>query len=94
MRTGDDLLANDDLFWKAYVKIICLKVDRRERTFSIMRCMTIRQFWLLREGILRELKNRNALCEGDGEFVFVRHSDCDAANSETYTTGTHYRNRI
>lgn len=78
MRTVDE-----DLFWKAYVRIICLKVNKQERTFSIMRCMNIRQFWLLREGVLRELKNRNALCEEPEGFVFVTHEECSASATET-----------
>lgn len=64
----------NSIFWKATTRVLCLKINIREKAVMMTRYMTIGEFWRLRASILEEVKYKN-LVEGNiaNEFQLINH---------------------
>ncbi|XP_047135729.1 RING finger protein 141 isoform X1 [Hydra vulgaris] len=74
----------ESFFWKAFIKIICFKIDVEENTIKVARVLNLHQFWKLRASLLCEVKFKyNLISDG---FEIVNHSDIDSEEEHPRAT--------
>ncbi|XP_057317583.1 RING finger protein 141-like [Hydractinia symbiolongicarpus] len=83
-------MEDEGVFWKALVKIVCFKVNLRDKSVTITRYMNIHQFWRLRSELLREIYYKELLDQNNDGFEIVqhppRHDEDEAENEEDITS--------